>query len=133
MTNKRSNSTGRIVAILFIAFVVVSGVALAASGNLNNPFRVVTQLTGGPGFGREERGGREGQRPPGEQRGEPGGGRRGPGGEADGFNWNDIGSVLGNIWFILAASAVVMVVGPVIGLVIRKLRGLTTTARPAAA
>lgn len=136
---RRSNRRTWIIKIAFIALVVVSGIALAQSGDLRNPFTVFSRLTGNQ-FGGFERGGFErGERPEGvNQQGEggsttPQGFRRGERPEGFGregrgiddaitLNWNAFDGVLFDLWFIAAAAAVIMVIGPLVGKLIKKLR-----------
>ena len=151
---RRSNRRTWIIKIAFIALVVVSGVALAQTGDLRNPFTVFSRLTGNQvgGFGRErfEREERpEGFNPPtgdaaqgstggiaapqGFRRGErpEGFGREGRGiDDAITLNWNAFDGVLFDFWFIAAAAAVIMVIGPLVGKLIKKLRPPRRPNRP---
>ena len=121
MKHNHRKSNGLRAALIFIIVVIISGVALVASGNLDNPFQVISQLTGSTGGGSERS--MSASAPP-MQMGERGS-------QSDGFNWNALGGVLSHLWFLMAASAVVMVIGRPIGLAIKRLQRLTT--RPAAA
>lgn len=114
-------------ALIFIIVVAISGFALAANGNLDNPFQVITQLTANTS-GQGERTG-----PPSGEMGEPPAGMGERGEQSDSFNWNAVTSLFSPLWFIMAASAVVMVIGRPIGLIIKKLQHLRPIPRPAAA
>lgn len=126
MTRKRSIRK-YVGMILFILIVAVSGYALAASGNLSNPLSGVTQmatlLSGSTGSGGEMGAGGP---PSGETRGTPPSGEMpsggGQGGDQSSFQWSQIGPVFYNIWVIAAASAVMMIVGPVIGWGIKQIK-----------
>jgi len=76
--------------------------------------------------------------PEGFRRGErPAGGGRGAGRGVDDaitLNWSAFAGVLFDVWFIAAAAAVIMVIGPLVGKLIKRLRPprRPTPAQPAA-
>ncbi len=146
---RRSNRQTWMLKLAFIAIVVASGAALAQNGDLRNPFTVFAQITGNQlgrfereGFERGERS--EGFQPPeaaqqgtgtdgaaiaapeGFRRGErPEGGGRGAGRGIDDaitLNWSAFAGVLFDVWFIAAAAAVIMLIGPLVGKLIKRLR-----------
>lgn len=110
--------------VVFIAVVAASGYALSASGNMRNPFTVFSELSSLTASGEQG-----GDRPAFDQAGSgetrpepPSGGFRGEGGGENQttIQWSEIGGVLFNAWFIAAMSAVVMVVAPMVGFIIRQ-------------
>ncbi|HEX2905365.1 MAG TPA: hypothetical protein VHO69_00785 [Phototrophicaceae bacterium] len=134
----QTRSTRRVIgSIIFIIIVVISGVALAANGNLSNPFTVIPEISalvsgtvGFPGAGGERpEGGGEGRPamgPSGGERTRPEGRPEGFG-ERDGGNdttiqWSAFGGVLFNVWFIAAVTAVIMIVSYPLGFVVKRLR-----------
>ncbi|MCC6616065.1 MAG: hypothetical protein IT320_21525 [Anaerolineae bacterium] len=123
---RRRKLNGIIGVLILIAVVAAGGIALAATGNLENPLRVLTTSSGG-GEGFQDRD-REGFTPPAQQDGtattvaERGGGAEGRGGSSDSIQWSQIGSVLYDVWVILAVTAVVVLVGTPIGRTIKWLR-----------
>ncbi len=135
----RKRSTRRLIGmILFVLVVAVSGYALSASGNLSNPFTAVSQMaallsgsTTAPGEMGAGSGETRGAPPSGER--PAGGGEMGS--DQSAIQWSQIGAVLYNVWVIAAASAVMMLVGPVIGWGIKQFRRgiqrLTPTRAPA--
>ena len=118
--NRKFNRRKALWITLFILVVSLSGFALAASGNLENPLGT---LVGGSG-GHE---GRERGTPPstsGDQtETQPTGTGRGEGGgDQSSFNFSQIGSVLNNVWFLFAITAVVIVVQTIGGGLIQRLK-----------
>ena len=106
--------------IAFIAIVAVSGYALTISGNMQNPFAVITDINNLIVSG-EQRQPAEGQLPVeradgAQERPEPPEGAfegGAPEAQTD-IQWNRIGEVLFNAWFIIAGTALVMVIsGPI--------------------
>ena len=136
---KRSNGRKNLIAaLIFFALLVVSGAALAATGNWENPLAAFSGRFGGRGE-REgfDRGGQfPGGQPPGggeAQGGQPpGGGERGgqeggrPFGDREGGrdngSWSFFGHVLYNVWYLFATSGVVMLIGTGIGFVRKRFR-----------
>lgn len=116
--NAKNNRRKALWIILFVILVGLGGVGLAASGNFENP---VSALIGSGGEG-----GQRGAPPSGtgEQRGAPpqGAGQQGEGGDQSSINWSSIGSVLYNVWFLFAASAVVIVLQTVGGSIIQMVK-----------
>ncbi|MEZ4668530.1 MAG: hypothetical protein R3E39_11485 [Anaerolineae bacterium] len=115
-------------AIIFIIVVAFSGLALASSGNMDNPFQVITQLTQSAPTegGRPELPSGEMAAPPTDRSEFQSGGE-----QSDSFNWTEVSGIFSHLWFVAAASAFVMVIGTPIGLTIKKLQSLAS--RPAAA
>lgn len=107
---------------IFLVFVVLSGAALVASGDMQNPLRMFMQST--PSGEMPERG----EMPEGERPERPeGGGERGGGGESatvslENIQWNRLGEVLYDLWLMCALTAVVMFVAPIVGLLLKPLR-----------
>ncbi len=102
---RRSRKRTWIVLAVFLGFLVIGGVALAATDNMVNPLPFLESRSEGPTQGGEERGAppdmaENGERP---QRDERGGG--GHGHESD---LTQAGAVLFNLWFVGVVSAVVM-------------------------
>ena len=141
---RRHTFNSKLIALVFILAVIAGGLALAAANQLENPFAVVTQIqqfASGeqPSFGA---GGERPARPDeatdaegamvGERasRGEGGGDRL----NSTSLTWSEGDAVVGNLWFILAMTAVVMVVGTPIGRLMKRLSGRQqrTVARAAA-
>lgn len=123
-----------IVSFVFIALIALSGYALSASGNLRNPLTAVlefTSLVSGTSAAGGEQG--AGSPPTGATRGTPPSGEMQSGGEQSGIQWGQIGSVLYNLWVIAAVSAVMMLVGPVIGWNIKQFGRATKRLTPARA
>jgi hypothetical protein len=134
----QTRSTRRVIgSIIFIIIVVISGVALAANGNLRNPFIVIPEISAlvsgtasfpGAGGERPERGGegRPAMGPSGGERTRPEGRPEGLGerGAVDdtAIQWSEFGGVLFNVWFIAAVTAVMMVVSYPLGFVVKRLR-----------
>lgn len=114
--------------IIFIIVVVISGFALAATGNMRNPFNVISEITGvANANGMERPSGERGAPPSGSfgraERGGVEGGMEGRGGgESAAIQWSRLGGVLFNLWVFAAAAAIVMVIGRPIGLLIKQLR-----------
>jgi hypothetical protein len=102
--------------LAFIIIVAVSGYALTASGNMRNPFEVISDIANitESGTGSTLSGGRLGM---GEAREgsalQQGGGPS----EQTTIQWNQLGSVLFNLWFLAALSAFVMVVRRILSFV----------------
>lgn len=123
----------RLGSIVFIIVVALSGMALAASGNLRNPLTAISEFTTLVGGSTSTQGGAGGA-PSGEMRGAPPSGEMpAGGGDASGIQWNQLGAVLYNLWVIAAASAIVMVVGPAVGWSIKGLGRATKRLTPARA
>ncbi|MCA9908273.1 MAG: hypothetical protein KC519_06450 [Anaerolineae bacterium] len=128
MTHRRK-ANGLIGILILLAVVVAGGVALAATGNLENPLRIFSTASGGEGRG--FRGG-AGVEPPaqaegttfaaGQQRGAGFEGRGGGEGGADAIQWSQIGSVLYDVWVILAVTTLVVIIGTPLGRAIKWLR-----------
>ncbi len=136
----RKRQFRRIISIIvFILVVALSGYALSASGNLQNPLNAVTQMTQLLSGSSAQNGAFGGGAPPaGVERGTPPGGETsgGRGSEASsGLQWSRIGEVLYSAWVIAAVSALVMVVGPMIGWSIKQfqrgIKRLTPARAPA--
>ena len=104
---------GLIAALVFLVLVIAGGVLLSTSGNWENPFASV--------LGEQHREGGEGAPPTrsegsGESpagRAEPPSDRPAMGGSNETIQiaWSQFGHVLYNLWFLFAASAVMMVIG----------------------
>ncbi|MCA9914284.1 MAG: hypothetical protein KC496_13100, partial [Anaerolineae bacterium] len=94
MTRRRRNTTRKWIGIgIFLVFVVLSGTALVASGDMQNPLRMFMQNT--PSGEIRERG----AVPEGGERPQGFGGERGGGGEnatvsLENIQWNQLGAVL---------------------------------------
>ncbi len=121
----RRGKTNGIIGILILLIIVIGGgVALAATGNLENPLRILS-VTGGGG---EQFRGREGFAPQQQDGAATSGAGRGErlegrgGGDSDSIQWSQIGSVLYDVWVIVAVTAVVVIAGPPIGRTIKRLR-----------
>ncbi|MCL4251653.1 MAG: hypothetical protein KJ065_26110 [Anaerolineae bacterium] len=127
MTRRRK--TNNLIGIFILLVVVIAGgAALAATGNLENPLRIFSTVGGGEGGG--FRGG-EGFEPPAQPDGttftasEPGegfAGRGGGEGGADSIQWSQIGSVLYDVWVMLAVTALVVLIGTPLGRALKWLR-----------
>jgi len=122
---RRRKLNGIIGILILLAVVAVGGVALAATGNLDNPLSVFTTSSGGGEQFRD----REGIAPPEQQDGtattvsESGARPAGrEGGNSDSIQWSQIGSVLYDVWVIVAVTAVVVIIGTPIGRTIKWLR-----------
>lgn len=119
MAQRRKSTNWRGI-IIFLVLVGLTGYALASSGNLDNPFRIFTQAQGrGEGTFPE--------RPEGEasERGEmPEGAEfQGRGGEESAsINWSSIGSVLFNLWYLAATTAVIIIIQRPLGFLITRIR-----------
>ncbi len=116
--NTKNNRRKALWIILFVILVGLSGVGLAASGNFENP---VSALIGG-GEGGERRGPPAGMSDQQGTRPQQGAGQQGEGGDQSSINWSSIGSVLYNVWFLFAASAVVIVLQTVGGGIIQRVK-----------
>lgn len=136
MTQKRGNNRyGWRSFLILLVVVVVGGYALWAQGSLVSPLQMTQMITsmmsrqGDDGFTMAPPEGAEGrQRPEGESSGRP---------EGDGettsllsFSWDQIGNVFYNLWVMLAATVVVIVVSKPVGWVVKRLK---QPRRPAAA
>ena len=146
---RRHTFNRKLIALVFILAVIAGGVALKAANQLENPLAVVTQIqqfSSGeqPGFGE----GAERRGPPGNsaltdgdedeqferaERSFPAEGM-GNGLTSTSLTWSELDAVAFNLWFILATTAVVMVVGTPVGRLIKRLSGRQrqTPARAAA-
>ena len=135
---RRHASRGFIGKLLFILVVVVCGYALAVSGNLRNPFTVLTEITNLTISGEQS------APPEGEFAAEDARPERDmsvdsadtpPAGDFVGgspdnqtsIQWNEIGGVLFNLWFLAAASVFVMLVGRPLSLLLKPLRRAVKT------
>jgi len=123
---RRRKSNGLIGIVIFIAFVGLSGFALAATGQFSNPFGFLIQAQG-RGEGRPPMGDANGGTRPvrsfnggtGSTNTTPSGstnvaqvppaGEQGSGGEQASINWSQLGNVLFDLWFLCATTAVVIV------------------------
>jgi hypothetical protein len=92
---------------LFVMVLLATGSALAQSRDFDNPFTALSRIQLGGQFGGGDRNvntdANTTQRQPPPSRN--GGGR---GGDQDTWNWSAFRSVLFNVWFLLAAVAVVI-------------------------
>ena len=131
--NRRHTSRGLIGKILFILVVVACGYALVVSGNMRNPFNVLTEITSLTVFS-EQGAPTDGEfavdstRPVGdmstEDAGTPPAGDF-EGGSPDGqtsIQWSQVGGVLFNLWFLAAASVFVMLAGRPLRYLLKPLR-----------
>ena len=115
--------------VVFVLMVAVSGYALAASGNMENPFTVLTEISttlntnGDATLRNVEFGGQETRRNASPPSGfEQQGGER-AGEQSTTIQWNMAGGVLFNLWFLAAVTALVMIVGQVWRFVSPQFRG----------
>lgn len=117
--NRKNNRRKALWITVFVVLVSLSGFALAASGNFENP---LAAFVGGGG---REGGGQRGA-PPQQSSDQtstrPARGAGGEGGDQSSFSISQIGSVLYNVWFLFAITAVVIVVQTVGGGLIQRLR-----------
>ena len=116
--NHKNNRRKALWITLFVILVGISGLGLAASGNMQNPLGAL--MGGGEGD-------RRGGPPAGEtnqNRSQPPAGsfQRGEGGDQSSINWSGIGGVLYNVWFLFAMSAVVIVIQTVGGGIIQTVK-----------
>lgn len=116
MTHK-NNRRKALWVTLFVLIVGLSGFALAANGSFENPFAAF--MGGGQGGERGERpqmtGGDTSARPPQGEASERGG-------QQSSFSLSQIGSVLYNVWYLFAVTAVVVVIQWVGGGLINRLK-----------
>ncbi len=110
----KNKVVNRLAIVVFILIVIISGVGLNASRNIDNPFTVFNQL-----FSQQTSGGMREQRLPDAnmQRPPQGGGER-----MEGGGTLQIGGILFNIWYLFATSAVVIILQKPIGFMIERLR-----------
>ena len=104
---------------LFIILLGISGLGLAASGNMQNPLAV---LAGGSGQGGEHSGPPAGATHQNNTQPPQGNFQRGEGGDQNSINWSGIGGVLYNVWFLFAMAAVVIVIQTVGGGIIQTVK-----------
>jgi len=102
---------GLVAMLIFFVMLALSGAALAATGNLQNPLAALSMVAEG-----EHRQRDEGFEPPQRTENTSGersafGGGRGGGDENDSVNWSQFGQVLYNVWVLFAAAGVVMLIG----------------------
>lgn len=110
----KNRLANRLAIVVFILMVIISGVGLSASRNIDNPFTVFNQL-----FSQQTSGGMREQRVPdaSAQRPPQGGGER-----MEGGGTLQIGGILFNIWYLFATSAVVIILQKPTGFMIERLR-----------
>jgi len=107
--NRKNNRRKALWITIFVLIVGLSGFALSASGNFENPLSALIGGNGGEG-------GRRGAPPAGvsgqTSSAQPSQGtfQRGEGGDQSSISWSAIGGVLYNVWFLFAAAAVVIIV-----------------------
>ncbi|MCA9886007.1 MAG: hypothetical protein KC708_23690 [Anaerolineae bacterium] len=152
MARKRKQNRRGLVAFgVLCAIVLLGGLTLWQSGDMQNPLGSAAMLfsSGMPGEGMRDggfRGGEGGderfQPPDGENSGErtrpegsdfEGRGREGSNNSLSlsDIQWDDIGSVFYNLWLMLAATVLVIIIARPIGWLVKQVRSRTNTAAQA--
>ena len=139
--NRKGKSTGTRWIIVFILLVGLTGLGLAATGHLSNPFGFLSQgqgrAEGKPPMGNNAGGSTRGTTSanasaPTNAQFPPNSGDRGEGGGQANINWSQIGDVAFNLWYLFATTAVIIVIQKGGGYLIRQIKQIRQRTHPAA-
>jgi hypothetical protein len=125
IVSRKRKSTNVLPIILFIALVVFAGIGLAATGHLSNPFGFLTQSqrhAGGPPMSANNQVAANSNASGNAQFSARGTDDGGGDSSSISIDWSQITTVLFNLWYLCATTAVVIVVQKVGGYLVHQVK-----------
>ena len=125
IVSRKRKSTNVLPILLFIALVVFAGFGLAATGNLSNPFGFLTQSQGhrdGPPMNANNQVAANSNASSSAQFSARGPDDGGGDSSSISIDWSQITTVLFNLWYLCATTAVVIVLQKVGGYLIHQVK-----------